>query len=59
MSVFEGVKGERVEAMPHMWHLGCRVRVGEKLLLTLFKELPPPSPTVLEALKSMLLSWLP
>ena len=40
-----GGSGERVmrlESRPLMWHGGCRVRSGKKLLLTIFKELPAP-----------------
>ena len=29
--------------LPRMWHGGCRVMQGEKLLLTAFKQLPPPA----------------
>ena len=39
--------------LPHLWHGGCRVHAGEKLLLIVFKALPPPPPMWATALRTL------
>ena len=44
--------------LPLMWHGGCKVRRGEKQMLTFFKEMPPaPAPWRAALAQALAVAW--